>query len=235
MSTQKDRPAFDKHAGDYREVHRQNIRASGEDPEYFAEYKAKHTASRLKGHPPHESLRILDFGCGIGSTIPQLRKALPNAVITGADPSGESVRIARESLPGIADFHVIDGEALPFEDGTFDAVVVACVFHHIPPDKRPHWIAEIHRVTRPGGHLFVFEHNTLNPLTLKAVRDCPFDEDAILLPKKELVQLTDRGGYGDVDTQYIVFFPRILSYLRPLEPSLGWIPFGAQYVVHAIA
>ena len=34
---------------------------------------------------------------------------------------------------------------------------------------------------------------------------------------------------------YIVFFPKPLASRRPLEPLLGWLPLGAQYVVHALA
>jgi hypothetical protein len=75
----------------------------------------------------------------------------------------------------------------------------------------------------------------LNPLTLKTVRDCPFDEDAILLPRSELLGLTRRAEFDGVRCRYIVFFPHLFSLLRPLEPAMSWIPFGAQYVVHGIA
>ncbi len=34
---------------------------------------------------------------------------------------------------------------------------------------------------------------------------------------------------------YIVFFPKSFALLRPLEPLLGWLPLGAQYVVHSHA
>jgi hypothetical protein len=94
---------------------------------------------------------------------------------------------------------------------------------------------EIRRVLKPGGNVFVFEHNVLNPLTLKAVRDCPFDEDAILLPRRELLGLARNAGFASFKARYIVFFPAPLAFLRPLEPTLGFIPFGAQYVVRAIA
>jgi len=72
-------------------------------------------------------------------------------------------------------------------------------------------------------------------LTIKAVKDCPFDEDAILLPRRELTSLVSRSGFQKVRARYVVFFPRALSALRPVEPALGWVPLGAQYVVHATA
>jgi hypothetical protein len=39
------------------------------------------------------------------------------------------------------------------------------------------------------------------------------------------------AGLRDVRLDYIVFFPRILAALRPLEPRLGWLPLGAQVLV----
>jgi len=75
----------------------------------------------------------------------------------------------------------------------------------------------------------------LNPVTVKAVRESPVDQDAILLPRRELLALARDSAFQHVGSRYIVFFPRFLAGLRPLEPFMGWVPFGAQYVVHAIA
>jgi hypothetical protein len=109
------------------------------------------------------------------------------------------------------------------------------VFHHIPPGERACWVSELRRVIRPGGALFVFEHNPLNPLTRKVVNDCPFDEDAILLPRRETTTLLRDAGFEDVAADYIVFFPQALAVLRPLERRLAWLPAGAQYAVHGRA
>lgn len=233
MSTPGKRPEFDQYAGKYREMHKDSTRASGEDPEYFAAYKAKVMADWLGADAKRDGLRVLDFGCGVGGSIPHLRGAFPGALIQGADPSSESVRMAAENCGAQAEFSVINGLRLDFEDARFDVVLVACVFHHIPVPERAAWMSELRRVLRPGGHAFIFEHNMLNPLTVKAVKDCPFDEDAVLLPRAELLSLTRDAGFGSTSSRYIVFFPRLLSMLRPAEPVLGWLPLGAQYFVHA--
>ncbi|WP_158883194.1 class I SAM-dependent methyltransferase [Rhodanobacter sp. L36] len=229
------KPEFDKYAEEYTDLHQASIRASGEDPAFFAAYKTRYMAAWLGDAVRSKPLSVLDFGCGVGNTITHLREAFPSASLNGVDLSGESIRLATESHALEAEFRIIDNTNIPHENESFDVVMAACVFHHIPPAEREHSINEIRRVLKPGGHVFVFEHNMLNPLTLKTVRDCPFDEDAILLPRSELLGLVRRGNFNDVSSRYIVFFPRMLSVLRRAEPWMGWIPFGAQYVVHGIA
>lgn len=51
----------------------------------------------------------------------------------------------------------VDGraEALPLEDGSQDAVVMALMLHHLAPDAKRLALAEAHRVIRPDGTLYV--------------------------------------------------------------------------------
>jgi hypothetical protein len=60
------------------------------------------------------------------------------------------------------------------------------------------------------------------------VRECPFDDDAILLWPGELRRRLKRAGFSKARIDYIVFFPRFLSALRPLEPRMRWCALGAQ-------
>jgi ubiquinone/menaquinone biosynthesis C-methylase UbiE len=230
-----DAPQFDRYAERYTEMHRASIRSSGEEPSYFSRYKAQYMASRLGAERTVRTMEVLDFGCGVGNSIPHLREAFPQARLHGTDQSGESVRLAGIVHAGEASIRANDDDRLPYDNNSFDLVHVACVFHHIPPGQRQLWMREIHRVLKPGGEVFLFEHNPLNPLTIKAVRDCPFDEDAILLPKSESLELVRAAKFTDLCARYIVFFPAALALFRPFEPWLGLIPLGAQYVVRATA
>lgn len=227
-----EKPEFDLYASRYDAMHRDSIRASGEEPDYFAAYKAAYIA-RVLEQLCHAELDVLDFGCGIGNLIPHITRALSHAKVCGVDPSTASVEMARAAYGGIARFDPISEGAIPHADSTFDIVVAACVFHHIAPAERSVWMREIGRVLRPGGWLFVFEHNPINPLTRKAVRECPFDADAVLLRSGELRGLAHEAALVDPAVDFIVFFPRALAALRFLEPSLSWLPLGAQYVVVA--
>jgi SAM-dependent methyltransferase len=101
----------------------------------------------------------------------------------------------------------------------------------VPPAEREAFVEEMRRVTRPGGLVAIFEHNPLNPLTRKAVRDCPFDEDAILLTRGETRRRLAEAGLAEVEAPYIVFFPREGDLRSRVERRLGWLPLGAQYYV----
>jgi hypothetical protein len=57
---------FDKYAGHYRKLHAGNIYISGEEPEFFAEYKAKDACREASGAGLPEHLSLLDFGTEIG-------------------------------------------------------------------------------------------------------------------------------------------------------------------------
>jgi ubiquinone/menaquinone biosynthesis C-methylase UbiE len=49
-------------------------------------------------------------------------------------------------------FKEIDAQSIPFEDGSFDAVIANHMLYHVP--DRPKALGEIHRVLKSGGHLF---------------------------------------------------------------------------------
>jgi len=96
-------------------------------------------------------------------------------------------------------------------------------------------MSEIRRVIRPGGRFYLFEHNPVNPVTRKMVRDCPFDDDAILLPRRESATLMRESGFSSVSVDYVMFFPHMLAKLRPFERFMTRIPIGAQYVACGVA
>jgi len=217
-------PEFDRYARRYEEDLRSSMPAGFAEDRYFAEYKVLYVARRLADDAPRT---FLDFGCGIGRSLSLVHEHLPAATLWGYDLSSESVALARERTPGARLTSDID--ALP--RGHFDVVFAANVFHHIPLAERAGAMATCRDLLREGGRLFVFEHNPLNPLTRRVFERCPFDADAIMLPRAETVALARAAGLAVLRSPYTLFFPRPLSLLRPLEGLLAWIPLGAQYCV----
>lgn len=218
---------FDALADSYHAVHKANVAMTGEDPEYFAEYKIADLARLATAISP-AARTVLDFGCGIGNSIPFFRRHFPGVQLTCADASERSMEVARSRFPGGESFVTV-GKTLPLPSGSQDLVFSACVFHHIPHEEHLHWLCELRRVTRPGGWLAIYEHNPLNPLTQWAVRTCPLDENARLVGARALRRMALLAGWSNPDAEYKVFFPAALRFARAWEGRLGRVPLGAQY------
>lgn len=219
-----DQAEFDRFADEYEQQHADNIRLSGEAPAYFARYKVQDVA-RLCAAP----VRILDFGAGVGASIPHWREAFPRASLTCLDVSERSLAIARDRFPGMAQYDSFDGVTLPYAAGSFDLAFAACVFHHIDGASHVPLLRELRRVLSGDGRLFVFEHNPLNPLTRHAVNTCPFDANAVLIGARTMRERLRDAGFTRISLAYRIFFPGKLSRLRPLERMLTRLPLGAQY------
>jgi 2-polyprenyl-3-methyl-5-hydroxy-6-metoxy-1,4-benzoquinol methylase len=210
---------FDQYARSYDAMHAENLSLSGESPEYFAVYKQR-VLERMLGVRFADP--ILDFGCGIGNLTTHLAKAFP--AVHGYDPSSESVKLAQTRAPSAKFFHEPDD--LP--KNHYGVAILANVLHHVPPAERTALMQTVASTLAPGGRLFIFEHNPLNPVTRRVVADCPFDENAVLLYPGEVKRLLRGAALTRVSLDYIVFFPHALAAARPLEPRLSWLPLGAQ-------
>lgn len=106
-------------ADEYRQTHAKNIRMSGEEPEFFAEYKVQNTrraVDRLSLRVEH----ILDFSAGVGNSIPFFRKWFPEAALSCADVSAKSLDIARAHFPDQAKLLRIASASLPVSDASYE-------------------------------------------------------------------------------------------------------------------
>jgi ubiquinone/menaquinone biosynthesis C-methylase UbiE len=99
-----------------------------------------------------EERRILDVGGGTGALARHLYKAA-GAQVTVLDPTPEMLRY----IPADGPIHGVVGtaEAMPFEDDSFDALIVTDAFHHFRDQAGA--VAEFRRVVRPGGGVIVVE------------------------------------------------------------------------------
>src|ERR1700730_12878926 len=116
---------FDRHAEAYRS---EVDRAAGVSVEGLAGEKARLILRVLSGRVGSpDRLRVLDIGCGIGLIEQELEQKV--ADLCAVDMSEKSIDIARTRAPTTRFFHS-DGDTLPFDDGSFDAVFTSCVIHH---------------------------------------------------------------------------------------------------------
>lgn len=103
---------------------------------------------------PHGS-RWLDVGCGTGALSATILGHTQPAAVTGIDASAEYAAYAAEHISDPrATFQKADAQALPFPDGSFDAAVSGLVLNFLPEPARG--LAEMARVTRPGGVVAVY-------------------------------------------------------------------------------
>jgi SAM-dependent methyltransferase len=226
------RAEFDRFADEYHALHAQNIGITGETPTYFAEYKIKDVFNKIrKTAKVKENLKILDFGSGVGSSIPFWRHYFPNCDLVCADVSPRSLDIAKDRFRGAADYVLFEGASLPLKSQVFNIAFSACVFHHIPQAEHLQLLQEIRRVLVKDSRLYLYEHNPFNPLTVRAVNTCPFDRNAVLIPPWSMRREFQNAGFCDVALGFRVFFPRTLKHLRFMEPCLSFVPLGAQYCI----
>ena len=224
---------FDKFADEYAALHTRNITLSGETPEFFAAYKVADTAEVLSAKGLADAPRILDFGAGVGTSVVFFREHFPTAKLTCLDVSRKSLELGETRYGDLAEFVRFDGGRIPFPDCSFDLVFMACVLHHVDHAEHVALLTEARRVLAERGVLVIFEHNPLNPLTVHAVNNCEFDENARLVSAQRLLERCVEAGFSAVRHRYRFFFPGPLRRLRPLERFLGWLPLGAQYLVVA--
>ena len=99
--------------------------------------------------------RLLDLGCGTGRFLRDVKANYPRLDVTGLDLSPYYLGVAQRELSPWSRVRLVVGaaEAMPFDDGQFDAITCTYLFHELPPGVRRAVVAEIRRVLRPGGVL----------------------------------------------------------------------------------
>lgn len=104
--------------------------------------------------PDLKPKRILDVGCAVGWSTAPLLHAYPDAEVYGIDVGAAILRYGHARAEALGDkihFQQMSGEDIKFLDGHFDLVVSAGVFHETSNNAARKMIAEMHRVTAPGG------------------------------------------------------------------------------------
>lgn len=97
-------------------------------------------------------LRAVDIGCGPGALTTELVRLLGAQNVVAADPSEPFVTAARARHPEVT-IENAAAEALPFADDEFDRALAQLVVMFMADPARG--IAEMRRVTRPGGEIAV--------------------------------------------------------------------------------
>jgi SAM-dependent methyltransferase len=124
---------------------------AGADAEY-EEQILPMAAAHLAG-----ARRVLDVGTGEGQ-LARLAVRGGAELVVGIDPTWAQITVAEERAGG-AHYCRAGAAALPFPDGSFDAVVACLVFEHI--NQMEQAISEVARVLEPGGRFLFFLNHPL--------------------------------------------------------------------------
>tara|TARA_B110000014_G_scaffold252201_1_gene230317 strand:- start:1023 stop:1712 length:690 start_codon:yes stop_codon:yes gene_type:complete len=220
--------SFDPYSKNYNELVDKALRQTGYDANSLVVaklLKLKSLFPSLSNKPLH----LLDFGCGIGNLYGHLADFFPQATYTGVDLSKESILKARSRFPGDTNFQYYD--APDWETPKYDLIFASGVFHHIPHADHAVLIEKLSSLLNQGGRLIIWEHNPINPFTQKIVKECVFDQDAILVPSTDIKNHFRRASLSKIQIIYTTFFPKFLSVLNFMDPYLSWLPLGGQYVI----
>jgi 2-polyprenyl-6-hydroxyphenyl methylase/3-demethylubiquinone-9 3-methyltransferase len=145
---------------------------------------------------------VLDLGCAGGFMAEAM--AGRGATVTGIDPAAEAVAAARRhaATEGLSiRYDVGVGEALPYADASFDAVVCVDVLEHVADLAKV--LSEVARVLRPGG-LFLFDTINRNPVARLAT----------ITIAEDILRLLPRGTHDPA------------MFIKPAELSAAMLAAG---------
>jgi ubiquinone/menaquinone biosynthesis C-methylase UbiE len=118
---------------------------------------AEHLKIRFPDFNPE---RILDIGCTVGHNLLPFADVYPESEVHAIDVSAPILRYAHgraESLGKAIHLHQMNGEAMSFEDNSFDLVMSVVTFHETSRTAMKRILAECQRVLKPGGLMIHME------------------------------------------------------------------------------
>lgn len=162
---------------------------------------------------------VLEVGVGTGLSLPLYPE---HVKVTGIDVSAEMLEKARErvangDLPQVAEVLEMDAEDMSFADNSFDKVVAMYVVSVVPDPKR--LVAEMRRVCKPGGDIFIVNHFRSRNLLLGASERllAPLSKLAGFRPDMDLDEFIGATGLDVCD----VYNANLFGYWKVLRCRNG--------------
>jgi ubiquinone/menaquinone biosynthesis C-methylase UbiE len=208
---------------------------------YVSEYaRGFHVMEVIRRYEPSfriEGARVLDVGCGDAGVIIAFAEAGARVSGIEVDPKSlERGRLRAEEHGVEAELLAGAAERLPFQDGSFDLVILDNVLEHV--QDRARTLEEIRRVLRPGGLLYMV---TPKPFSAYSLWNDPHYDLAglVLMPRRLQIWYFERirgGGEGTYDVGVIptrFTLRRMLrrAGFRPVVPPRElWVDYLRQRI-----
>lgn len=188
----------------------------------------------IKGKPR----RILDLGCGTGSTTLMLKQTFPQAEVIGVDLSPYMlVRAEDKAKTAGLDIQWCHGNAekTRFPDTSFDLVTASLLFHETPPVVSQAILRESFRLLTVGGEVLILDGNqkTLRHLEwLNNVFEEPYIRD---FADGSVDAWMGKAGFEAVQTQDLWLIHQVTHGVKPLnqETAYGRQEIGDTFVTES--
>ncbi|NMG05623.1 class I SAM-dependent methyltransferase [Brasilonema sp. UFV-L1] len=164
--------------------------------------------------------RILDLGCGTGSTTLMLKQAFPQAEVIGLDLSPYMlVRASHKSESAGLDIHWRHGNAekTNFSNDSFDLVTASLLFHETPTAVSVAILQECFRLLVAGGQVLILDGNQKTLRQLDWLNDV-FEEPYIREYAAGSVDAwMGTAGFEAVQTQDVWWINQVTSGVKPIS------------------
>lgn len=179
------------------------------------EQTAREIVEWTKDYLPAGSIRILDWGCGVGRNIIHFKKFVSaDALLYGCDVNRKMIEFDS------ANFKDISFDVVPFspptlyQDNYFSLVYGISIFTHIKAFVQEEWIKEMHRILKAQGiFLFTTHGSFFDSKLLKSEKD-------ILLEKGSFTKDFKNEGHRMMST-----YNSALSFRKLLQPYFEVLEF----------
>ncbi|MBD2069783.1 class I SAM-dependent methyltransferase [Leptolyngbya sp. FACHB-671] len=163
--------------------------------------------------------RILDLGCGTGSTTLLLKQAFPQAEVVGLDLSPYMLVVAdHKARNAKLDIQFQHGKAeqTGFPDASFDLVTASLLFHETPPAISREILRECFRLLKVGGEVAILDGNqaTLRQTAwLTEIFEEPYIKD---YAAGSVDAWMGAAGFGAVQTEDIWWVQQVTRGVKPI-------------------
>ncbi|MBD2196174.1 MULTISPECIES: class I SAM-dependent methyltransferase [Calothrix] len=164
--------------------------------------------------------RILDLGCGTGSTTLMLKQAFPEAEVIGLDLSPYMLVRAEDKATTVGldiSWQHGNAEKTSFPDASFDLVTATLLFHETPVPVSQMILQECFRLLVAGGQVLILDGSQKSLRNLDWLNNI-FEEPYIRdYAAGSIDAWMGKAGFTDVHTEDIWFIHQLTSGIKPID------------------